>query len=732
MAQLLDEGPAKDRMGLIAELKRRNVFRVGVAYVLLAWVVIQVTDTVGPAISLPEWTLTVVTWFGVIGFPFALFFAWAFELTPDGIRREKDVDRAASVTHSTGRKIDFVIIGLLVVALLFVVLFDDSPPAPTAADQGPEKQAAPVAVGERTYDSIGVLPFDNMSSDPEQEYLSDGIAEELLNALAKLQNLQVAARTSSFAFKGQKQSITEIGSKLNVDTILEGSVRKSGNKLRITAQLIDTADGYHLWSETYDRELTDVFQIQDDITKAIVAALRVHLDTGEAPVVKASEATSMEAYDAYLRGKHQLRQSGESAFRAALTSFREATEIDPGFAPAWAGRALTVMYLRETDFYGDIPRDEARLLARNNIDRALALDSELAEAYVAEGMLLADDYRYDEALQSFDKAVTINPSLAEGWTWRARILGRFGYIREARENMLKALRLDPLDAGTAFFGANLAIDYYDPAFFEAVKNSSSQFPQIRLMLEGMRMTVIEPLSADSYRQVVQIAESMGLSADLWRARIDLTSLKIINEEGLSRQSRQPGEFLMWVYMGIDQWDKALEMYDALPPERQQAAINLEELSEMQVAMGRCEEALESLRKAHNGEIRIYGMVDPNLGRSNVNLALNRAYCLRQLGRHEEAEEILSDVRRYINTLRDNADYGYALPEVKLLVLQGDSEAALDVLERAVRRGELDWESRYDPIVRTLGDAPRFVALYDELDRKIDAQRAELGMPPADI
>jgi len=719
-------------MGLIAELKRRNVFRVGVAYVLLAWVVIQVTDTVGPAISLPEWTLTVVTWFGVIGFPFALFFAWAFELTPDGIRREKDVDRAASVTHSTGRKIDFVIIGLLVVALLFVVLFDGAPPAPTAADRGPEKQAAPVAVGERTYDSIGVLPFDNMSSDPEQEYLSDGIAEELLNALAKLQNLQVAARTSSFAFKGQKQSITEIGSKLNVDTILEGSVRKSGNKLRITAQLIDTADGYHLWSETYDRELTDVFQIQDDITKAIVAALRVHLDTGEAPVVKASEATSMEAYDAYLRGKHQLRQSGESAFRAALTSFREATEIDPGFAPAWAGRALTVMYLRETDFYGDIPRDEARLLARNNIDRALALDSELAEAYVAEGMLLADDYRYDEALQSFDKAVTINPSLAEGWTWRARILGRFGYIREARENMLKALRLDPLDAGTAFFGANLAIDYYDPAFFEAVKNSSSQFPQIRLMLEGMRMTVIEPLSADSYRQVVQIAESMGLSADLWRARIDLTSLKIINEEGLSRQSRQPGEFLMWVYMGIDQWDKALEMYDALPPERQQAAINLEELSEMQVAMGRCEEALESLRKAHSGEIRIYGMVDPNLGRSNVNLALNRAYCLRQLGRHEEAEEILSDVRRYINTLRDNADYGYALPEVKLLVLQGDSEAALDVLERAVRRGELDWESRYDPIVRTLGDAPRFVALYDELDRKIDAQRAELGMPPADI
>jgi TolB-like protein/Flp pilus assembly protein TadD len=719
-------------MGILAELKRRNVFRVGVAYVLLAWVVIQVTDTVGPAISLPEWTLTVVTWFGVIGFPFALFFAWAFELTPDGLKREKDVDRGQSVTQSTGRKIDFVIIGLLVVALLFVVLLDDAPPASTEARQGSAEEVVAVPSGERSYDSIGVLPFDNMSSDPEQEYLSDGIAEELLNALAKLQNLQVAARTSSFAFKGQNQAITEIGSKLNVDTILEGSVRKSGNKLRITAQLIDAADGYHLWSETYDRELTDVFEIQDEITAAIIDALRVHLDTGEPPVVKASEATSLDAYEAYLRGKHQFRQSGESAYRAALTSFREATEIDPTFAPAWAGRALTVMYLRETDFWGDIPREEARLLARNNIARALALDSDLAEVYVAEGMLFADDYRYEEALQSFEKAVAINPSLAEGWTWRARLLSRFGRIREAREDMLKALRLDPLDAGTAFFGANLAIDYFDPGFFDNVKQSTTQFPDIRLMLEGMWLTDIEPLTAETYKQINELAESMGFSDDRWRARIDLRRLKIIDEEALARMSRYPREFLMWVYMGTDQWDKALEIYGAIPPERQQADINLEELSELQIKMGQCEEALESLRKAQGGEVRVYGMVDPNMGRSNVNLALNRVYCLRQLGQTEEAAEILSRVRRYINTLRDNADYGYALPEVKLLILQGDVEGALDVLERAVRRGELDWQSRYDVLVRTLGDEPRFVALYEEVDRKIDALRAELGMPPADI
>ena len=719
-------------MGLFAELKRRNVFRVGAAYVLLAWVVIQVTDTVGPALKLPEWTLTVVTWFGVIGFPFALFFAWPFELPPEGIRREEDVDRARSVMRSTGRKIDFAIIGLLAISLIIVIFVRSPAPVVETTEQSQVDAPSAETATAGTYDSIAVLPFQNMSSDPEQVYLSDGIAEELLNALAKLQNLRVAARTSSFAFRDQGPSITEIGNKLNVATVLEGSVRKSGNKLRITAQLIDAADGYHLWSETYDRELTDIFQIQDDITKAIVDALRVHLDTGEPPVVKASEATSLEAYEAYLRGKHHLRQSGEMAFRAALTSFREATEIDPSFAPAWAGRALTVMYLRQTDFYGEIPREEARLLARNNIDRALELDPEVAEAYVAEGMLFADDYRYDEALQSFEKAVAINPNLAEGWTWRARILSRFGRIREAREDMLRALRLDPLDAGTAFFGANLAIDYYDPEFFDTVKNNSSQFPDVLLMLEGLRLTTVEPLTMETYAQINQIAESFGMMGDFWRARIDLWALKSINEEVLSRMSRHPGEFLMWVYMGTDHWDKALEMYEALPPERQQADINLEELSEMQAAMGRYEEALDSLQKAHDGEVRVFGMVNPNMGRSNVNLALNRAYCMQQLGRSGEAEEILSSVRRYINTLRDNADYGYALPEVKLLILQGDRGRALDLLETAVRRRELDWQSRYDPVVRTLGDETRFAALFEEGDRRIDSLRAGLGMPPAEF
>ena len=202
-------------MGLIAELKRRNVFRVGMAYLVLGWVVIQVTDIVSPALNLPDWTLPMVTWFGVIGFPFALLFAWAFELTPDGIKREHEVDRTQSIAHHTGRKVDFAIIGLLVVAMAFIVwdayLSGRNSEVSAAEAGGPAVEAARIEPVQTTPASIAVLPFTDMSAGKDQEYFSDGIAEELLNALAKLKNLRVAARTSSFAFKGQQQNITEIG-----------------------------------------------------------------------------------------------------------------------------------------------------------------------------------------------------------------------------------------------------------------------------------------------------------------------------------------------------------------------------------------------------------------------------------------------------------------------------------------------------------------------------------------
>ena len=220
--------------------------------------------------------------------------------------------------------------------------------------------------------------------------------------------------------------------------------------------------------------------------------------------------------------------------------------------------------------------------------------------------------------------------------------------------------------------------------------------------------------------------------DFWLANLNFNVLKEIDEEGLSQVSRRKGEYLMWIYMGIDQWDKAQAMYDELSPARQKSALNLEELSIMQMSQGRCEQALESLRQAHGDEIRIYGQVGPNVGRSNSNLALNRVHCLRQLGNTAEAENILSLVRAFVDTLRENTVYGYYMLDAKLRVIDSDTESALDVLEAAYDRNEMDWTDRYDPILRTLSEEPRFRALFEEVDRSIDALRAEVGMPPATL
>ncbi|MDH3902866.1 MAG: hypothetical protein OES90_06560, partial [Xanthomonadales bacterium] len=274
-------------MSFFAELKRRNVFKVAVAYIIVAWLLLQVSDTLVPALHLPEWFNSGVAFVLIIGFPIAMIFAWAFEMTPEGIKKEKDVDRSQSITNVTSQKLNNVIIGVLVLALVYFAIdkFILAPGRTLPGSDQISQQASdhtaetneksaltPVEVTpdsiEANNKSIAVLPFVNMSSDPEQEYFSDGLSEELLNLLVKIPELHVAARTSSFSFKGQSIEIPEIASRLNVDHVLEGSVRKSGNQLRITAQLIQADNGYHLWSETYDRQLDNIFQIQDEIAHA--------------------------------------------------------------------------------------------------------------------------------------------------------------------------------------------------------------------------------------------------------------------------------------------------------------------------------------------------------------------------------------------------------------------------------------------------------------------------------
>ena len=273
---------------LFDELKRRNVIRVAVAYLVAAWLVLQVADLVLENTAAPDWVMQVFMLLFALGFPLVLIFSWAYELTPEGLKREKEVDRTRSVTHQTGKKLNQITIGLLVVVVLVVAAERLLMPHSGVSTPATETAGTP----DR---SIAVLAFEDLSQDGDQEYFADGLSEELLNVLAQNPELQVAGRTSSFAFKGQNKDLREIGELLNVAHILEGSVRKAGNRIRVTAQLINAEDGYHLFSESYDRDLTDLFAVQDELAARISEALHTEL-IGTASVQEVTES-EIAAYD---------------------------------------------------------------------------------------------------------------------------------------------------------------------------------------------------------------------------------------------------------------------------------------------------------------------------------------------------------------------------------------------------------------------------------------------------
>ena len=424
------------------ELKRRNVVRVAIAYAVVAWLSIEVSATTFPMLKLPEWAATFVTVLLIIGFPVAVIFAWAYEFTPEGLKKEKDVDRSESITHITSRKIDFVIIGVLVVAVGFLLV--------DKLYLG-EGDTAPDEVIATERKSIAVLPFINMSSDPEQEYFSDGLAEELLNLLARIPELRVTSRSSSFSYKGKDFKIADVGRELHVGHVLEGSVRRSGDQIRITAQLINVAEDAHIWSETWDRTLDDIFVVQDEIAQAVIASLRIRL-LGEAP---RTDTTSPEAYALYLQSKALAAQFTVAGFLQAEAVVLRVLEIDSTYVPAWLW--LARIYIRGSGNGAWHPH-EAYAKSRAAVMEALRLDADNAQAHAALSRIARNyDYDLETARKEQELALTLaphDPRVLQEAAWLARIDGDYA---EAIRIYKVVEILDPvswrikLDLGTSYF-----------------------------------------------------------------------------------------------------------------------------------------------------------------------------------------------------------------------------------------------------------------------------------------
>ncbi len=468
-------------MSLFEELKRRNVFRIGVAYVLFSWVLLQGVDFALDLIGAPNWIIQALSIAVVSGLPIALIIAWVFELTPEGIKREKDVDHKQSITTKTGRKLDRVIIGVLALAVMYL-LVDKL----LLQDLVVPRDAAPVAAESATpveqSPSVAVLPFVNMSGDKDNEYFSDGLTETLLHMLSQLPGLRVAARTSSFAFKGQKISIGEIAGALGVAHVLEGSVQKANDRVRVTAQLIRANDGFHVWSQSYTRPLEDIFAIQDEIATDVAAALGSSLLGTAEPDLQGVSTTDLSAYDSYLKGLEQQAIYSYASLGNAEVQFKQALARDPGFTDARLSLVRNYVLKYST---GLIDGDEAIALTAplirqvreqdpdNPLARALELILDLlifdpaesvekmqavvdelqdllqilpAESFIRNGVAQIHNQFFgneEQAIELLQAGLLIDPLAAELHRYLGRVYIDHQRLDEARASVQRSLELAP-------------------------------------------------------------------------------------------------------------------------------------------------------------------------------------------------------------------------------------------------------------------------------------------------
>jgi adenylate cyclase len=502
------------RTGFFAELKRRKVVRVAVVYAATAFVLLQAADIMLPRLGVPEWAMSLVVVLVVLGFPLALVLAWALELTPDGVRvtpATVQSDPAESAPSILGKR-TLVVTGVLIV--LGIGLGAGWFLRPTTTPSAREA-------------SIAVLPFVNMSASAENEYFSDGISEEILNLLAKVPGLQVAARTSSFAFKGRSEDASDIARQLRVGHVLEGSVRRAGDRVRITAQLIEADQGYHLWSEAYDRELADIFVVQDEIARAIVAALETHLGLGAgAEPAQAPATQNPRAHDLYLVGLRDFYRRGDDPLRSALERFREAATLDPGYAAAHAGMALTYSVL---PMYGEFPVAEAVREGKAAARRAIELRPDLPEAHAALGQI-AQNWEWDwhTAERAYARAIELNPNYATAHMWRCELLTILGHHEESVRACTHGLTLDPLapvahnQFGSALMGAGRLDDArasftrsleLDPGFDLAAWNRLLTYLADRDFDGWLRLAEQTAASAEERRLVERIHAGVSRPGD---------------------------------------------------------------------------------------------------------------------------------------------------------------------------------------------------------------------------
>jgi TolB-like protein len=679
-------------MRLISELRRRNVFRMAVLYVVAAWLIMQVAEVVIGLANLPDWIGPTILGLLALGFPIALVLSWFYELTPEGISLEEDVEPGESITRITGRRIDVIVIALLGAAVLLFA-WDKWWP------QGPMEQ------------SIAVLPFQNMSGDPEQEYFSDGISEEILNLLAQLKPLKVIARTSSFSFKDKDADIATIAARLNVRHVLEGSVRRAGDRVRITAQLIDAADSTHLWSQNYDREIGDIFAIQDEIAAAISDALKLQLDLpgGEPVLARAIQAANVEAYDAYLKGRELFRQRGRENIEAAIREFERALRLDDNFAPAHAHLAVAIGM---QGWLGELGLEDVKRVAVPHLDRAQELEQDLAEAHAGRGILASLVGEFESEVVHMRKALASNPSYGDAMNWLRIALLNLGRYEEADAMWPQMLSADPLDYVLRF--------NYAEWLAETGRIDEAYSLADRMVAESERWGYWTKAKVSIFYEG-NLAD--GLSHAL-RARHRFWPIFVFVWIGEYDEARREFEGRLWSEAAEGRWDDVIRAWQGILRAAPDNTANITLAGGVLFQAGRTDEALPLLERA----LESVSEGRPIAGDGGLRTTIWLAEARRRAGNEDGAQAAAEIARQDLDAQRATGrDYAsLRRSEALLAAFDNDPNRAIAALKSAIDLGLRGGPFMFgDVIFDRLRGNPRFTALRQELDGILATEREKV-------
>ena len=696
----------------------------------MAWLVMQVADVILNNIVAPGWVFHVLLLFLAIGLPFAVFLAWAFELTPEGLKREHEVDRTQSITPQTGKKLNVMTIAVLMIALGYFVfdkfVLDTSRDAELVqtTTEAVTEQVLKAGKSETADKSIAVLAFTNMSNDPDQEYFSDGISEELLNVLAQFPGLRVAARTSSFQFKGQNVDVADIARQLGVNHVLEGSVRKAGNRLRITAQLIDATSGFHLWSETYDRDLDDVFAIQDEISASIGDALKIELQlgSGQAPVSLPTipAAASAQAYEYYLKGRQLINQRSRNTIEEAVIALERSLELDQHYAPSHAQLAIAIALLKDGSgggSYGDLSMGEVLERAVPHLNRAFELDPNLAEAFGAKALLASYQLDYPAALENGEKALTLNPSYIDVINWLYIAFMNTGQWAQATETMDQMMAVDPLSIiGRINYALLLArtgrFDEAEQVADDLEKLTRSVSYYVRALISAQ---YLGELTEGNKWYLKSLALDPGNAISLHRIAINFAE---VNEFDEARRLSPGSQW--WINAIQQRWSEAIAQARQRLADNtgdSVARINLANVLHMSGNLAAAQPIYEELLVTTGG----YPIIDT--GNTSIMPTVRMAFGRLAAGDPSGAEELLELVRHEIRQRKQAGIYDSFMLRAAAMVaaIEGDREQVLANLNDAIEAGLREGFIFREPAMTPYFEDPEFLALAARLDTILEQE-----------